>query len=174
MILLRRLIAASVDPVPRAADRKVDDVSERRPTSVLFAVVVLYIAGIVQIVLGIVSILLRYSAEATADGLQLPITLLGVAAILFGLFVIALASGVARGSRMSCVVATVVMVVVLGVAIADLLVARDGDWSGVAITGVSAAAVVIPLWSGAGRRFSRGSGEQLSPGRGGSPSGART
>ena len=124
-----------------------------RPGLVTLAVVLMYIGGIAQIALGILTIFLRYAPEASADGVSLAVTLFGVAMILFGLFVIALASGVARGSRMSRLGATVVMLLGLVLAVVDLIVAADGDWSAVAVQLVVSALVIVPLWTGPGRRY---------------------
>ncbi len=71
--------------------------SLKRPGVVTFSVVLMYIGGIAQIILGILTIFLRYTPEAQSGGIALPITLLGAGMILFGLLVIGLASGVARG-----------------------------------------------------------------------------
>lgn len=125
----------------------------RRPTAVTIAVVVLYLGGVAQIALGILSIFLRYSTEIQTDGLTLAVTLFGAGMVLFGLFMIAVASGVARGSRLSRVTASVVVLLALALAITDLVVAASGDWSGVVIQALVALAVVVPLWSGAGRGY---------------------
>ncbi|MCS5736252.1 hypothetical protein [Herbiconiux daphne] len=125
----------------------------RRPGLVTFAVVLMYIGGVAQVALGILTIFLRYAPGAEADGLVLPVTLFGSGMIFFGLFVVALASGVARGSRAARVGATVVMLLGLVLAIVDLVVAADGDWSGVAVQTVASAAVILPLWTGRGRLY---------------------
>ena len=124
-----------------------------RPGWVTWAVVLMYIGGIIQIALGILTVFLRYAPDVAADGIALGVTLVGAGIILFGLFVIGLASGVARGSRASRVGATVVILLGLALAIADLVIAGDADWSGVAIQLILVAAVIVPLWVGAGRRY---------------------
>ncbi|MFB2581373.1 hypothetical protein ACEXQD_08980 [Herbiconiux sp. P15] len=124
-----------------------------RPGSVTFAVVLVYIAGVAQIALGILAIFLRYTPEASEGETALAVTLLGAAMVLFGLFVIALASGVARGSRVSRTVVTVLMLLAVALAVVDLVVAADGDWSGLAVQLVVSALVILPLWLGAGRRY---------------------
>lgn len=125
----------------------------RRPGLVTWAVVLMYIGGITQIGLGIVTVFLRYAPDVAAEGIALGVTLVGAGIILFGLFVIALASGVARGSRASRLGATVVILLGLALAITALVVADDGDWSGVTIQLVLVAAVILPLWVGPGRRY---------------------
>ncbi|QJU55971.1 hypothetical protein HL652_06850 [Herbiconiux sp. SALV-R1] len=113
----------------------------------------MYIGGIAQIALGILAIFLRYTPEASEGGEALAVTLLGVAMILFGLFVVSLASGVARASRMSRLVASILLVLAVLLAVLDLVVAGDGDWSGLAVQLVVSAAVIVPLWVGPGRRY---------------------
>ena len=125
----------------------------KRPGGVTFAVVLMYIGGIIQIALGVLTIFLRYAPDVAADGTTFAVSLTGAGMVLFGLFVVARASGVARGSRVSRVSATVVVALGLVLMLADLIVADDGDWSGVAIQGVVVACVVVPLWTGAGRRY---------------------
>ena len=125
----------------------------RRPAPVTVAVILMYLGGIAQIAFGIVTIFLRYAPEAASEGIVLAVSLFGVAMILFGLFVIALASGVARGSGASRVGATVVLSLAFVLAVVDLVVAADGDWSGVAMQGVVSAAVILPLWTGPGHRY---------------------
>jgi len=124
-----------------------------RPGLVTLAVVVMYLGGIAQIALGILTLFIRYIPDAPTGDLGLLVSLFGAGMILFGLFVIALASGVARGSRASRVSATAVLLLALVLAIVDLVVVGDGDWSGVAVQVVSSAAVILPLWTGAGRRY---------------------
>ncbi|WPO88337.1 hypothetical protein SCB71_08890 [Herbiconiux sp. KACC 21604] len=125
----------------------------KRPGLVTVAVVLMYIGGIAQIALGILAIFLRYTPEASEGGEALAVTLLGVAMILFGLFVVSLASGVARASRMSRLVASILLVLAVLLAVLDLVVAGDGDWSGLAVQLVVSAAVIVPLWVGPGRRY---------------------
>ncbi|MBM7794544.1 hypothetical protein [Paenarthrobacter ilicis] len=125
----------------------------QRPGTVTFAVVLMYMAGITQILLGILTIFLRYAPDAQSQGVTLPITLLGAGMVLFGLLVIGLASGVARGSSAARQGATAVMLLGLAFAVLDLLVAADGDWSAVISQSIASFAVVVPLWTGRGRRY---------------------
>lgn len=124
-----------------------------RPPGVTVAVVLMYLGGLAQIALGIGTIFLRYAADAAAEGIGTAVTLLGAGMILFGLFVIALASGVARGSRAARTSATVVMVLGLALMLLDALTAGDDDWSGVVIQSLATVAVVAPLRIGRGRRY---------------------
>ena len=123
------------------------------PGSVTVSVVLMYLGGIVQMGLGIIIVFLRYAPGVTADELTLPVTLVGVGIVLFGLFVVSLASGVARGRRAARLSATIVILLGWVLFIVDLLISADGDWSGVIIQTVVAVAVIVPLWVGAGRQY---------------------
>ncbi|MET3905394.1 hypothetical protein [Paenarthrobacter sp. 4246] len=125
----------------------------QRPGVVTFSVVLMYIGGIAQILLGILTIFLRYTPEAQSGGIALPITLLGAGMILFGLLVIGLASGVARGSEAARRGATAVMLLGLAFAVLDLTIAGDGDWSAVISQSIATVAVLVPVWVGRGRRY---------------------
>lgn len=125
----------------------------RRPGVVTFSVVLMYIGGIAQIVLGVLTIFLRYTPEAQSGGVALPVTLLGAGMVLFGLLVIGLASGVARESSAARSGATAVMFLGLAFAVVDLVVAADGDWSAVISQSIATVLVVVPLWVGRGRRY---------------------
>ncbi|MDR6989764.1 hypothetical protein J2Y66_004281 [Paenarthrobacter nitroguajacolicus] len=127
--------------------------SPQRPGTVTFSVVLMYIGGIAQIILGILTIFLRYTPEAQSGGAAFPITLLGAGMILFGLLVIGLASGVARGSEAGRRGATAVMLLGLAFAVLDLIIAGDGDWSAVIVQSLATIAVVVPLWVRRGRRY---------------------
>ena len=127
--------------------------SDTRPYSVTLAVALMYVGGIAQVALGIGIIFLRYTPEAEANETELAVSLFGAGMILFGLFVIALASGVARGSRASRAAATVVLLLALILTIVDLAVAADGDWTAVAVQLAVSTAVIVPLWTGSGRRY---------------------
>jgi len=127
--------------------------ARRRPAAVTVAVVLMYLGGVAQICLGIASIFLRYTAEAEAEGIALAVSLFGAGMILFGLFVIALASGVARGSRASRIGATIVLLLAVLLVVTDAVVSADGDWSAVAVQLPVSSAVIVPLWVGRGRRY---------------------
>jgi len=127
--------------------------SPKRPGVVTFSVVLMYIGGIAQIVLGVLTIFLRYAPEAQSSGITFPITMLGAGMVLFGLLVIGLASGVARGSEAARRGATAVMLLGLAFAVLDLIIAADGDWSAVISQSIATVAVVIPLWTGRGSRY---------------------
>ena len=125
----------------------------KRPGAVTFSVVLMYIGGIAQILLGVLTIFLRYTPEAQSGGVALPVTLLGAGMVLFGLLVIGLGSGVARGSSAARSGGTAVMFLGLAFAVVDLLVAADGDWSAVISQSIATVLVVVLLWVGRGRRY---------------------
>jgi hypothetical protein len=82
---------------------------DKRPVTVTLVVIVLYALGVAQILLGIVGLFDRYESGVIGTGLAAATTIVAAGLILFGLFVIALASGVARGSRLSRTIVTVVL-----------------------------------------------------------------
>ena len=127
--------------------------SRRRPGAVTFSVVLMYLGGVAQILLGVLTIFLRYSPEVQANDTSLPITLLGAGMILFGLLVIGLASGVARGSGAARQGTAAVLLIGLAFAVLDLFIAGDNDWSAVVVQTVEAVAVLLPLWIGRGRTY---------------------
>ncbi len=130
-----------------------DATVRRRPGIVTFVVVLVYIVGIADIAIGILTIFLRYLPETTSAGITLPVTLLGAGMILFGLLQVALASGVARGSRASRLGTTIVLLAGLALDLADLAIGGDGDWSGVVTQLIACVLVIVPLWVGPGRRY---------------------
>lgn len=128
----------------------------RPPVPVIIAVVLVYISGVLDVIGGIVTVLSRYTpqAQAQADG-QLPITLIGAAGILIGLFTCALASGLFRGRPTARLIVTIALGVSFVVAVIDLiaeptnLLVKIGD-------PLLTALIASALWfGGAGRHFAR-------------------
>ena len=126
----------------------------RPPVPVIIAVVLVYISGVLDVIGGIATVLSRYTPEAQADG-QLPITLIGAAGILIGLFTCALASGLFRGRRSARIIVTIALGVSFVVAVVDLiadptnLLVKIGD-------PLLTALIASALWlGGAGRHFAR-------------------
>lgn len=128
----------------------------RPPVAVIVVVILVYLAGVLDVIGGIVTILTRYAPEIEADsGDQLVVTLVGAAGILVGLFTCALASGLFRGRRSARLIVTIALGVSFVVAIVDLitdpvnLVVKIGD-------PVLTALIASALWlGGAGRHFAR-------------------
>ncbi|MEV5069195.1 hypothetical protein MRBLMI12_000758 [Microbacterium sp. LMI12-1-1.1] len=124
----------------------------RRPVVVTVAVVVVYLSAFANVLLGILVLLSRYQV-ARAE--VLAVSLLGAAIILFGLLLVAVASGLARGSRLSRVLATIYLAVLITLN-AVTIAATDGwDWS-TAIQLAVQVLVVVVLWAPPGsRHFAR-------------------
>lgn len=128
----------------------------RPPVAVIVVVILVYLAGVLDVIGGIATILTRYAPEIEADsGDQLIVTLVGAAGILIGLFTCALASGLFRGRRSARLIVTIALGVSFVVAIVDLitdpvnLVVKIGD-------PMLTALIASALWlGGAGRHFAR-------------------
>lgn len=111
-----------------------------------------YIAGIADIAVGILVILLRYSDNVGEFGGQLGVTLFGAANILYGLFAAALASGLYRGRRGARILVTIVMALSLAAAIT--LAARGTSDVLFAILEIGLPiAIVAALWLHPASRF---------------------
>jgi hypothetical protein len=128
-------------------------VPRRRPGLVTLAVVLIYIAGVVDVLVGIAAIFVRYLPEAEADGLVFPVTVLGAAMIIIGLAIIALASGVARGSRFARGAITILLLLGLVVDIVDLVLDPDSGPTGLIGQAIACVIVALPLWIGPGGRY---------------------
>jgi len=137
---------APTDP-PRA-----DPARRRRPAELTVVVVLTYLVGFADVVLGALLILARYLPELESDAApRLVVTVAGAATILLGFLEIALASGIARADRAARIILTVLLA--LGVLL-DVLVlgAADDLWYQAADI-VIAAAVIAVLWTGRVARF---------------------
>jgi CDP-diglyceride synthetase len=137
-----------------------DDIPSRtasaagRPVTiaVTIAVVAVYISAFANVLLGILILLSRYQV-ARAD--VLPVSLLGAAVILFGLLLVAVASGLSRGSRLSRVLATVYLGILIALNAATIATTDGWDWSTAVQLAVQLIVVVL-LWAPPGsRRFAR-------------------
>ncbi|MRX43846.1 hypothetical protein [Agromyces kandeliae] len=129
--------------------------STPRPPKRIIAVVVLtYLAGLLDIALGVLLVLARYDAEVQREGEQLPVTLLGAALILIGLLTIAMASGLTRARRSARIFVTVLMALSLTTTTLDIV--RDADAIGSTLIGALVPiAVILVLWTGRGARYFR-------------------
>lgn len=127
----------------------------RRPGVVTFVVVLTYIAGLVDLLLGILAIFARYVPEVIADGegTRLVVTLVGAATVLFGLLTIALASGVARGDRVARWGVTGLLLLSLVLTVVFFVVNPEQGASGIVTQAVVCAVVILPLWLGRGGRY---------------------
>lgn len=119
---------------------------------VTIAVVLVYISAIANVLLGILILLSRYEA---AESAVLTVSLLGAAIILFGLLLVAVASGLARGSRLSRVLVTVYLAILVTLHVVTLVTTDGWDWSTI-VQLVLAAFVLVALWLPPGsRHFAR-------------------
>ena len=126
----------------------------RVPRRIIVVVVLTYIAGILDIIGGIVLILLRYDAVVEEAGEQLLMSLLGAALILIGLLTVAMASGLTRGRNSARIFVTALMALSLVVSVTDFVRDQSSPWR-LAIDVAVSALVILALWVGKGGRFFR-------------------
>ncbi|MEV7692575.1 hypothetical protein AB0N73_04520 [Microbacterium sp. NPDC089189] len=123
--------------------------SVRRPVVVTIAVVLVSLSGGLNTVLGILILLSRYDV---ADDLVLSTSLIGAAVALFGLLTLAVASGVARGSRLSRLLLTVYLA--LQLVLHTLTIITSDGWDVTAIVQmVLAVALLVVVWAPPGSRY---------------------
>ena len=129
----------------------------RPPARVIVVVVLTYIAGILDIIAGVLLILLRYDDVVQADGEAYWITLWGAAMILLGLLTIAMASGLTRGRNSARIFVTVLMSISLLLSIVDVVISPTdaSSWWSLAIGGLLSALVILALWAGRSAEFFR-------------------
>lgn len=121
---------------------------------VTIAVILVYAGAFADVLLGILVLLSRYQVER-AD--VLIVSLLGAGIILFGLLLIAVASGLVRGSRPSRIVATVYIGVLLLLHVVTIVTTDGWDWTSV-IPLMVEVLILTALWLPPGsRHFARGS-----------------
>ncbi len=107
--------------------------------------------GLLAVAFGVLVFLSRYDGTVGRTVLSL----LGAAIALFGLLVLAIAAGVRRGSGLSRLLLTIVLMLAGAVSVAVLLAGDRWDW-GAAVTAVVAVVLVILLWTPpVARRFGR-------------------
>ena len=115
---------------------------------VTIAVVLVYISALAGVVLGVLVLLSRYQVDR---GSVLVVSMLGAAIILFGLLLTAVASGLARGSRFSRVLATVYLGILILLNVLTI-VSTDGWDLNAVVQSTLAAFVLIVLWAPPGSR----------------------
>lgn len=123
----------------------------RRPVIVSVAVAFVYLTGLLSILLGILVLLSRYDQSSSGD--VLGVSLIGAAIILIGLLIIGIASGVARGSRLSRITLTVYLAIQVPLH-ALAIAASDFDWIAVAQLVLELFTLVV-LWLPPTNRFFR-------------------
>jgi hypothetical protein len=116
---------------------------------VTIAIVLIYVTAFASLAMGIVVLLSRYDVPEDA---VLFVSLLGAAVILLGLLMIALASGLSRGSRFARTLITVYLVISIGLHVTTIVSTDVWDWSA-AIQAVIDALLIAVLWLPPGSRF---------------------
>jgi uncharacterized membrane protein len=135
------------------ADPSVTDVTprRRRPVIVTIAVVLVYLSAFANVALGVLVLLSRYDV-AEADVLR--VSLLGAAIILFGLLLIGMASGLARGSRLSRLFATIYLAVLFLLSVFTIATTDGWDWGSMVDVAIEVL-ILIALWAPPGSRHFR-------------------
>ena len=116
---------------------------------VTIAVVLVYVSAIASVAVGTLVLLSRYEVERSS---VLPVSLLGAAIILFGLLLIAMASGLARGSALSRTLATVYLGVLSLLHVLTIATTDDWDWSAIVQLAL-AALMILVLWTPPGAHY---------------------
>ena len=108
---------------------------------VVIATVLVYLSALSSVALGILILLSRYQVP---DDLVLPVTLVGAAIILFGLLMIAIASGLWRGSRFARLLITVYFGILVALNVITIV---TSDWDAFSFLQMSVQALVVAaLW----------------------------
>ena len=110
---------------------------------VTIAVVLVYVSAFANVALGVLVLLSRYEV-AEADVLR--VSLLGAAVILFGLLLIGMASGLARGSRLSRTFATIYLGVLVVLSVLKIATTDGWDWGSMIDLAVEAL-ILLALWA---------------------------
>ncbi|PJJ65619.1 hypothetical protein [Compostimonas suwonensis] len=138
--------------------RSAEDVTRTRPPAeLLVATVLSYIAGIAEIVLGILLIFVRYVPDIDDTGDREIVTIVGAATVLLGLFVVSLASGLTRGRRDARILLTVLFSISFVLGLVVLFADADDAWFRVVDLAITAGIVCV-LWTGRVARFFARSG----------------
>ncbi|WP_025157917.1 hypothetical protein [Leifsonia aquatica] len=124
---------------------------ERPPAELVVAIVLSYVVGIGQILVGIALVFVRYLPDL--DGPErFIVTMVGALTMLLGLLVVSLASGLGRARRDARVLLTVLMSASIALGVAVLIVAPDDVWFHAVDLAITAAVIVV-LWTGRVARF---------------------
>lgn len=113
------------------------------------AVVLVYVTALAGVALGILVLLSRYRVPRESI---LLVSLLGAAVILLGLLTIAVASGLARGSRFARLLITAYLVVSIVLHVVTIASTDVWDWSPT-VQIVLEVLVIAALWLPPGTRF---------------------
>ncbi|MFE1644228.1 hypothetical protein [Microbacterium sp. P01] len=124
----------------------------RRPVLVTVAIVFAYVSGFGNIALGVLIILSRY--QQPNDGEVVFVSLLGAGLTLIGLLTIALASGLARGSRLARTAITVYFGIQLVLHALTIVDDAALTWSAAAQF-LAEVFIIAVIWTPPGSRFYR-------------------
>ncbi|MFE5408592.1 hypothetical protein [Microbacterium sp. NPDC056569] len=125
--------------------------ARRRPVVVTISVVLVYVSAFAAVLLGILVLLSRYEAPRSD---VLPVSLLGAGIILFGLLLVAVASGIARGSRLSRLLATGYLAILIVLNAVTIATTDGWDWS-TAVQLAIEVLILVALWFPPGSRHFR-------------------
>ena len=126
-----------------------------RPTAVTIVVVLTWIAGLLDVVGGVLLIAFHgndsFVADANTSGANLLV--LGIFLILIGLFIILLAGAIGRGNRGARLILTFIMLIRLALGFGGLLTSHGAARVDSAFEFVTAIVVLALLWSTQARSF---------------------
>lgn len=116
---------------------------------VTIAIVLIYVTALASVAVGIIVLLSRYRVPA---GDVLVVSLLGAAVILLGLLMIAIASGISRGSAFSRILISIYLLIAIALHITTIVSTDVWDWSP-ALQAVLDVLILAALWLPPGSRF---------------------
>lgn len=147
---VRRNTGAHSPATARADD---ENARVRPPAELVGAVVICYIAGVLEILAGILLLFVRYG-DGLADVERTVITIVGAATIMLGLLVISLGSGLTRARRDARALLTALFAV--STALGLIVVLTDGAVTVFRIVDLAVSvAVIVVLWTGRTARYFR-------------------
>ncbi|MET0297252.1 MAG: hypothetical protein ABW024_07615 [Microbacterium sp.] len=121
----------------------------RRPVVVTIAIVLIYVTALSSVAVGIIVLLSRYQVP---EAQVLTVSLLGAAVILLGLLMIAIASGISRGSAFSRILITIYLVIAIALHVTTIVSTDVWDWSA-AVQALLDVAILAALWLPPGSRY---------------------
>jgi len=125
--------------------------ASRRPVTLTVAVVLVYVSGILNVVVGTFVLLSRYDVAPDA---VLPVSLLGAGLMLFGLLTLAVASALARGSRLARILITLYLSAQIVLHVVTIVVSDAWDPTE-AVQIVLELLVIAAVWTPPGSRHFR-------------------
>ncbi|MGC5171356.1 hypothetical protein ACPW96_15375 [Micromonospora sp. DT81.3] len=121
-----------------------------QPLVIRVTVVLIYLSGLSNVVLGVLVLLSRYTVSDANT--VLPVSLLGAAIILLGLLTIAGGSAIARGSRLARLLVTIYVAVLMVLDVLTILTTETWDLpAGVKM--LLGAVIIVAMWVPPGSRY---------------------